>query len=235
MARVGAEAMMTLDRPGSAVARKRCDMQPVAALFVRADSIYKTLPGVECYDAARDARMWPGGCPIVAHPPCRTWGSLKAFAKAPPHEHGLSLWAVEQIRRWGGVLEHPAASSLWREAPLPEPGWLPDEWGGWTFQCDQFHWGHLARKRTRLYIVGAILDELPPVPWRQGQPTHCVSSLGRHAYNTRSGLRQPSPRSALPELGSNRRDKTPPAFAQWLVELARRCGSGRGWRKNEVG
>jgi hypothetical protein len=36
-------------------------MTPVAALFVRADSIYKTLPGVDAWDEARDARQWPAG------------------------------------------------------------------------------------------------------------------------------------------------------------------------------
>ena len=30
----------------------------VAALFVRADSHYKTIPGVECYDMERDARTY---------------------------------------------------------------------------------------------------------------------------------------------------------------------------------
>lgn len=202
-------------------------MQTIAALFVRADSIYKTLPGVDCYDINRDARTWPGGCPVVAHPPCRTWGTLKAWAKAPPHEHGLALWAVEQLRRWGGVLEHPAASDLWREAQLPEPDWLPDQWGGWTLQCDQFHWGHLARKRTRLYIVGAKPADLPEMPRRSGSPSHCVTSLSRRAHNSRTGRPEASPCSALPELGQKQREKTPPDFADWLVELARRCGAGK--------
>ena len=46
-------------------------MTQVAVLFARADSIYKTLPGCDVYDIKRDARTWPGGCPVVAHPPCR--------------------------------------------------------------------------------------------------------------------------------------------------------------------
>jgi hypothetical protein len=29
-----------------------------------------------------------------------------------------------------------------------------------------------------------------------------------------------------PELGPNRRDKTPPAFAEWLVAVARICNAG---------
>lgn len=42
----------------------------VAALFVRADGNYKAMPGVDAWDMERDARLWPGGCPVVAHPPC---------------------------------------------------------------------------------------------------------------------------------------------------------------------
>lgn len=45
----------------------------VAALFCRADSHYKALPAVDVWDEARDARCWPGGAPLVAHPPCRRW------------------------------------------------------------------------------------------------------------------------------------------------------------------
>ena len=190
----------------------------VAALFVRRDSIYKTLPGVGCYDVDRDARTFSDGCPIVAHPPCRTWGTLKAFAKAPQDEHELARWAVRQVRRWGGVLEHPASSGLWREMDLPELGCLPDEFGGWTFVCDQFHWGHLARKRTRLYICGSF--DLPPIPRRTGEPSHCVSSLSRRRISHDERVAMPGRK---PELGPNRRDKTPLAFALWLVELARRC------------
>ena len=192
----------------------------IAVLFVRADSIYKTFSEVDCYDAERDARSWPGGYPIVAHPPCRSWGTLKTWAKAPPHEHGLALWALDQVRRFGGVLEHPARSDLWKEAHLPEPDQFPDEWGGWTFECDQFHWGHLARKCTRLYICGLEKNELPPIPHREGQPSHCVSSLAgkRMLRDERVRLK-----TWKPELGPNRRDKTPLDFALWLVKIARKC------------
>jgi len=204
--------------------RVSSDPMEVAAIFVRRDSIYKSLPGVNCFDEDRDALTWPGGCPAVMHPPCRTWGTLWAWAKAPAHEHGLALWAVEQLRRWGGVLEHPSTSALWREAQLPLPGGLPDEWGGWTLECDQYHWGHLARKRTRLYIVGARLADLPPIPHRDGEPTHCVSSLTGKRLSPAERRARPGWK---PELGSRRRDKTPPAFAEWLVAVAR-CCSPRG-------
>lgn len=52
----------------------------VAVLFARQDSTYKALSGVDVYDIDRDARTFQGGMPVVAHPPCRAWGRLRAFA-----------------------------------------------------------------------------------------------------------------------------------------------------------
>jgi hypothetical protein len=210
------------NQPGERLTGRQARVVPkattcgVAALFVRRDSIYKDL-GCDCYDIDRDARTYPGGKPIIAHPPCRTWGTLKAFAKPPAHEHDMALWAVAQLRIWGGALEHPASSDLWREAALPYPDGLPDEWGGWTLECDQFHWGHLARKRTRLYIVGVKRADMPPLPWRDGEPSHCVSSLSGKRRTRDERVRMAT---FKPELGPNRRDKTPTAFATWLLEVA---------------
>lgn len=99
----------------------------VAALFVRSDSIYKRLPGVDAWDEQRDAMAWPGGCQVVAHPPCRLWAKLRQFARAsdPVRERSLALQAVAWVRQWGGVLEHPAESTLWLAAGLPGPGRPP--------------------------------------------------------------------------------------------------------------
>jgi hypothetical protein len=87
----------------------------VAVLFARSVSVYKTLPGVDVWDEARDARWWPGGGPVVAHPPCRLWAKLRQFAKArdPVMERQLAIDAVRRVQRYGGVLEHPAESTLW--------------------------------------------------------------------------------------------------------------------------
>lgn len=94
----------------------------VSVLFARQDSIYKTLPDCDVWDIERDALKWTGGNPIVAHPPCRAWGQLSHFAKPRDGEKELAVWAVDQIRTWGGVLEHPARSKLWPALKLPLPG-----------------------------------------------------------------------------------------------------------------
>lgn len=146
----------------------------VSVLFARADSVYKTLPGVDVWDQARDARNWPGGNPVVAHPPCRMWGRLRQFAHGTPEEKALGPWAVSRVREFGGVLEHPAYSMLWAHCGLPRPGQFPDDFGGWSIEIQQFHWGHRAEKATWLYIVGLDPADFPDMPQRPGRATHCV-------------------------------------------------------------
>lgn len=93
----------------------------VAVLFARADSCYKEMPECDVWDIDRDARKWAGGSPVVAHPPCRAWGRLRTFAKPRKGERLLATWSVRQVRKWGGVLEHPASSTLWPKAGRVRP------------------------------------------------------------------------------------------------------------------
>ena len=183
----------------------------VAVLFARADSVYKTLPGCDVYDLERDARTWPGGCPAVAHPPCRAWGQLRFFAKPRPDEKDLALFAVERVGRWGGVLEHPAQSTLWPVAGLPAPGNV-DTWDGWTLVIDQNWWGHRARKRTRLYIVGCRPADIPRMPLVLGEAPRTLGLFSDRGKKRRR-----------PSITKPEREQTPPDLARWLVELAKRC------------
>lgn len=178
-------------------------MRKVAALYVDPRGPYPKMPGVECWDEQRDARRYTGPHPVVAHPPCGPWSSLRNFSKHQPKD--CALIAVEQVRRWGGVLEHPESSLLWLACGLPLPGGLPDEHGGWACELDQVSWGHRARKRTWLYVVGVAPAD---VRLRSGgTPTHCVKSRSRNTH--------------LLELSAAGRRRTPPAFAEFLVGIAR--------------
>ncbi len=197
----------------------------VTVLFARRDSIYKTFPGVDVWDADRDALQWPGGTSVVAHPPCRAWGRLKHFARPREGERELALWAVEQVRKWGGVLEHPAASKLWPVAGLPEPG-ERDAWGGWTLPIVQMWWGHRAEKKTRLYICGVEPRDVPPTPIRLGEAPCIVGTPGRR----RGGARlRPGDSGYRPEVSKSEREHTPKLLATWLLEVAgRAAGAGVG-------
>ena len=177
-------------------------------LFAMTPSIYDELAGVEVYNKERDARSFRGGVPIVAHPPCAQWGRLKAFARKDEDEKALAPWAVDQLREWGGVLEHPVGSSLWREKSLPAPG-VRDEFGGFTLPVHQNWFGHRARKPTLLYIVGVEPRDVPAMPLSIAPPTATIETEIRG----RPG--------ALPAVSRAERSATPLAFAEWLVAVAR--------------
>lgn len=187
----------------------------VAALYIDERGPYVGLPDVEVWDMARDARLYDGPWPVVAHPPCGAWGRLKRQHRAKDAD--CAPRAVAQVQRWGGVLEHPAHSSLWSFAGLPLPGQEPDEHGGITLEVDQVHWGHVARKRTWLYGVGVDWSlVVPPFPKRK--PTHWVSG---HRYGGKPERHSDAVPPGIKICSSQQRRRTPPAFRDLLLDLAR--------------
>lgn len=183
-------------------------LEDVAVLYVDPRGPYPALVR-HWYDADRDARKYDGPWPVVAHPPCGPWGYLRGLSKETTKDCGLR--AVDQVRQFGGVLEHPQGSTLFRECGMPRPGKLPDSFGGVTYEVCQCDWGHVARKRTWLYCVGVAGFPLQPPP---REPTHWAS-----------GVHTPGARGKPPEgikiCSAEQRRRTPPAFAAWLIEVAR--------------
>lgn len=193
----------------------------VAALYVDPRGPYPALV-LECYDALRDARTYSGPLPIVAHPPCGPWGTMRHMSSGRGEAQDVTCgpFAVDAVRRWGGVLEHPRGSSLFGHCGLPRPGELPDACGGITFEVCQVDWGHVARKRTWLYMVGIALVDIPPKPPSR-EPTHWASG-----WKGRSKGKQGSVVPAeIKVCSAQQRRRTPAAFAAWLVELASRASS----------
>lgn len=143
----------------------------IAALFVEKGGVYFGLSGIEPWDRERDARLYSGPHRVIAHPPCARWG--RYWGGAPltwprlklGDDNGLFEAALSAVRRWGGVLEHPEGSHAWRSFELNTPphngGWVNADFeGGWTCCVEQGHYGHRARKKTWLYVVGI---GLPPI------------------------------------------------------------------------
>lgn len=201
-------------------------MKTVAALYIDPRGPYPKIPGVDCWDESRDARKYAGPYPVVAHPPCGPWGRLRHLYRGT--EHDCAVRVVEQVRAFGGVLEHPAGSKLWGgsrcgkspDAPkpyLPMPPDSPDEFGGYTILIDQCEWGHVARKRTWLYLVGVPRSALEPPPFPGRKPTHRIGST---TVGRLDGSRY-RPASNLKSASSEQRRRTPPLFAEYLVRLAR--------------
>lgn len=197
-------------------------MITVAALYIDPRGPYPSMPGVDCWDIERDARLYSGPHPVVAHPPCGPWGQLRHMCTQQDPTCGPR--AVEQVRRWGGVLEHPAYSRLFRRCGMPHPSELPDEHGGRTIEVEQVRWGHVARKRTWLYLVG-IRDVGTDPPPRE--PTHWVSGTRNLARRNEGRKARGLVPHGVKVASAQQRRRTPEAFAAWLVSLARQAGSDR--------
>ena len=179
----------------------------IAALFVQESGIYASIPGIDLWPESRDARLYAGPHPVIAHPPCQRWSTLAHIHK---HREGRGFGAddgcfasaLSSVERWGGVLEHPRGSGAWPAHRLPEPspdGWTRNLWRpGWACLVEQGHYGHPAPKATLLYYVGRS----PPPPLRWGPSVATTTTI---------------------ELMSSKgpsRSATPPEFAALLIDLA---------------
>lgn len=188
-------------------------MSAVAALFVAAGGAYFGLPGVDAWDETRDARLYDGPHPVVAHPPCSVWCQLARlnearYGRKVGDDGGCFASALASVRRFGGVLEHPAFSLAWPAHDLPRPvrGAWTEGAGGWVTEVSQGAYGHRARKRTWLYAVGsrpAALD------WSEPAPTATCSYLTNHGGGE------------LPRLTKREAKATPLAFRDALLTIAR--------------
>ncbi len=170
----------------------------VAALFVDPKGVYAGLPDVDVWDEERDARLYQGPWPVVAHPPCNRWAKL-GRRELRGQDGGCFNAALRAVREFGGVLEHPAETKAWAAFGLRRPTgpwWtsaLDDV--GWVCSIDQWHYGFPTRKPTWLYYVG---PEPPPLPYRP--------VLAKRGCDS---------------LWSTERIHTPPEFRDVLLDMAR--------------
>lgn len=141
----------------------------VAALYVQPDGCYAAMPDVDPWPEARDARTYNGTLPVVAHPPCATWGRYHQKAGGLGNDDGCFAAALASVRRCGGAIEHPANSQAWDRFGLPAPMEGRDEQGGWTLAVFQSWWGHESIKPTWLYIVGVDRACIYPAPIGGGE------------------------------------------------------------------
>jgi hypothetical protein len=186
----------------------------VAALYVETGGCYFGLPDVDPWDEARDARLYAGPHPVVAHPPCQLWVNFAALNfkryggehNRPGNDGGCFAAALASVRRWGGVLEHPAFSNAWSAHGLIAPdgvGWRQVASREWTCEVWQSAYGHRARKRTWLFFSGGIAP--PEVEWARPPGTAQVGWFDR----------------IKPTLSKAEAKATPPAFRDLLLSIAR--------------
>lgn len=162
----------------------------IAALYAETGGCYSGQPSVDLWDIGRDARRYAGPHPVVAHPPCQRWGRFWHGSTRKPHQYklgdddGCFEAALAAVRKWGGILEHPADSKAWAHFSLNRParggGWIgADFFGGSTCYVEQGHYGHASRKPTWLLAYGV---ELPELDWSRGAQRIPQWMLDRYGY-----------------------------------------------------
>lgn len=213
-------------------------LQPVAALYVASSGPYMNLPGVDAWTQERDARLYLGPYPVVAHPPCQRWGRFWAGAplvikhtgqrKIKGDDDGCFAAALAAARTFGGVIEHPEGSHAWAHFGLNKPprtgGWIvADEFGGWTCCVEQGRYGHYARKPTWLYAMGC---KLPELRWGKSQAQLDPELVARIGF--KKAQRRGEVLSKGGGVDSRIRLATPPEFRELLLSIARTCLSQPG-------
>ena len=211
----------------------------IAALFVEKRGVYSNLPGVDCWDIDRDARKYAGPWPVVAHPPCSRWCRLaglvqKRWGYKKGDDGGCFASALASVRKFGGVIEHPAYSDAWAHFGLPIPkdkgGWQRGICGGWSCHIEQWWYGHEAKKATWLYAFGAT--PLPSMRWGftpdTAAPAYVTDGGGDMKRRKRRALvswcgnhvKDGEDRKRLSKKAAN---ATPLAFRDLLISIAQGC------------
>ena len=189
----------------------------IAALYVETGGSYFNLEGVDTWDEIRDARKYDGPWPVVAHPPCDRWHQLSAvnhkrWGFVINEDGGCFASALNSVRKFGGVLEHPAETRAFKLHGIPEPargGWHRTIDGDWVTEVDQASYGHRARKRTWLLYHG---NNLPPaLLWKKAKGTHQIGLFDQK----------------LPQLPKAERSSTPILFRNLLISIARSARQAR--------
>jgi hypothetical protein len=195
----------------------------VAALFVERGGVYYE-PGhdVDCWDEARDARLYAGPWPVVAHPPCQLWVNFAALNfqrwggehNRPGNDGGCFASALASVRMWGGVLEHPAGSCAWAAHGLTPPrtsdaGWHLRGRGEWVCEVWQSAYGHPARKRT--WLLASAGPKPMDLRWERAPGTSQVGWFDR----------------IKPTLSKRAAKATPAAFRDALLAIAHTRGTVR--------
>ena len=213
-------------------------MRKIAALFVDEEGVYSGLEDVDVWGVNRDARMYSGPHPVVAHPPCERWGSFwkGSIRKGARRfdlgdDGGCFESALNSVRKFGGVLEHPANSRAWGwfgiSTPSNKGGWeLADSHGGFTCCVWQGWYGHRAPKPTWLY---ACLSSLPAFVWGQVKKDVYTSQF-RGQYPQNCDMLFPDKEVGginwtCLSAGTGEKSKTPIPFRDILISIARSVSS----------
>lgn len=190
----------------------------LVALFVQPDGCYSNMDNIDSWDEQRDARLYSGSHPVIAHPPCQRWGKMANVNYArwggehnkPGNDGGCFESALSSVNKYGGILEHPAQTYAWPEYGLskPERGKWIKSGIGWVCEVWQSAYGHRANKATWLYYVG---EKKPySLDWSRIKGTHQIG------FQDQRGKARNKPTLTKKEANA-----TPIKFRDLLIDLAK--------------
>jgi hypothetical protein len=190
----------------------------LAALFVQANGCYSGLDSVDAWPEERNALLYDGDLPVIAHPPCQLWGAMAAVNYArwggthnkPGNDGGTFASALRSVVRCGGVLEHPAKTRAWEAYGISKPagiGWQRCGLHDWVCEVWQSAYGHRANKATWLYYYS---ETNPPfdLNWDRPRGTHQIG------FQDQRGKARNKP-----TLSKREANATPTDFRNELIKL----------------
>jgi hypothetical protein len=196
----------------------------IAALYVEKNGTYFNIPDIDPWDESRDARKYCGPYPVIAHPPCARWSMLAGLVEArhgykKGDDGGCFQSALNAVRKFGGIIEHPAYSAAWKFFDLPRPnrngGWAGNDEQGYSCHVEQIKYGHVARKATWLYVFGISKKDLPELKWG------CVSANEAKVLVSWCKNRVKSTDSRK-RISKKAASKTPIEFRNMLLDLVKK-------------
>ena len=207
----------------------------IAALFVAKNGPYFGIPDVDPWDEKRDARLYAGPWPVVAHPPCQRWGrmwfgqplaiSRGAAKQKLGDDGGCFESALNSLEKWCGVIEHPEGSRAWDRFGFDKPprdgGWyMAGRYGWWTCRVEQGRYGHYARKPTWLLArIASPGRDLPELEWGVSEPRYDPAVIERMGLKRAKRLGEVGARGG--GRNSAPRIHTPAPFRDLLLSIAR--------------
>ena len=189
----------------------------ISALFVQVDGCYSNDKRIDPWPVDRDARLYDGCNPVIAHPPRQLWGKMAKINykrwggdhNKPGNDGGCFASALDSVNRCGGVLEHPAMTYAWEAYGLTRP--IANKWtksgNGWVCEVWQSAYGHKANKATWLYYVGNA--EPFDMIWDRPIGTHQIGHPDKRGKAKNK-----------PTLGRAEANATPEKFKEELIALA---------------
>lgn len=181
----------------------------IPVLFTSENTLYKYDSAFDCYGVDRNALTWSGSKPAIYHPPCRLFSKMKAFSSAGKCEKLFGYWSIMSVRKFGGIVEHPKSSDLWKEMECDLTGNV-DKYGGFLISVNLNWFGFPAKKETLIYIVGCSRSDLPVCPYTLDAPLYMIGTQRKNGK---------------PELNKNLRSQTPFLMIDWFKEIIKGINS----------